>query len=194
VRLLSGILLVFALLCSCANAAEEDWGAPAPDLEIERANLFLTARLGQKIFDQSLKVVASGLINSGGELTGYFVCYHFCPRSVVGIYATICVERAIGEEYHNSNPGEIPNCGENPEFCEVKIGIAEALQVALDNGYRGELRDASIRLWLYPEYKSFVWRIDEKPDGSEAYNSQASGFRYFLINARTGAIEKNPWK
>lgn len=183
-------LFVIPFLFSCAGAEEVDWGAPAPDHEVEQANRFLADRLGQELFDQSIKVVASGLIGTDGEISGYFVCYHFCPHSVLGVYATICVEGGLGKEYTNTNPGEIPNCNENPELCEVVVSIAEALQIARDNGFNAENHDTKIRLRLFPEY-SFVWRIDgEIHKSGTCAVGESRGF--FLINTRTGAIERRP--
>ncbi len=134
-RFLATSLLVVLLVVAAALAEEPDWHAPAPEAEVDRANEFLLERFGEQVFLESIRVASSGLINSGGELTGYFVCYYFSPVQVIGVHATICAERNVGEEFRSMCPGEIPDCSANPVLCDVEIGVAEALEIAFNNGF-----------------------------------------------------------
>lgn len=175
-----------------ARAGEPDLGAPAPQQELELAHEYLSARLGPELVESAVIMVGSGSKNSGGEITGYFVCYRFFPPTYRGVYVPLCVEREIENGYRDAVPGRIPDCGARPELCEVRIGLTEALQIALDHGLEGGLGRASISLKIVAGHDSLVWLILERPADATADVVDTYGWRRFLVDARTGDSEIQP--
>ena len=184
-------LVVWGLAGSSEAGGEPDWGAPAPAEELERANGYMSGRFGPELLESSLILVDSGLFNSGGEITGYFVCYRFFPPRYRGVYVPICIERYLADAEYTSGKGEIPNCAENPELCEVRISAAEALQIAVDAGLECELRRASIRLKLPSRAGPLVWLVGERPTGYTASSVDTDDWHWFRIDVHSGAVEKS---
>jgi hypothetical protein len=178
---------ILIAVATTAIAAETDWSLPAPQAEIERANNVVAAAFGKQLFSSSVYLVSSGSINSGGNLTGYFVCYHFSPRSANSAYSTICVERALSEEYSGIDDQLLPTCDENIANCGVEVSAIEAVDTARKNGFNAPATETTTWLHWYPEYETFAWRVDLRAGGSCVSENNR-----FIVSASTGEVLAKP--
>ena len=182
-----------ALLClvtvSCEKIEDVDLNAPAPKHEIDLANEYMSSRLGARLFEEAMFLVESKGRQSNTAEFGYLVCYRFFPPASSGVYVKMCVERYPGDASYRSIGGEIPNCADYPGRCRGEVGTAEALQLALDNGLRGGLANAAIRLSLVEGHDSLVWQVFEGPAHLVADKSHPAEYQSFIINRVTGEVE-----
>ena len=178
------------LFVSAPAAGDVDFSGPAPDEEIAAACDLIRSRFGSELYMSSVHQVSSGLINSQGEVTGYIVCFLYCPQSVYGSFAPLCVERVLDETYWNTAGLELPDCTERPGECEVRIHPTEAIQVALDHGLKSELSACQVLLRWEGDYEQFVWYVYERRREDVSDTSYLSDPRVFVIGARSADILK----
>ena len=99
------LLLWVLMSLSGSTAGEIDWTRSAPDEEIAAACDILRDHFGDELYKSSVHQVSSGVINSEEEVTGYFVCFHYCPPSVFGRFAPLCLERYLDRDFGNAAGG-----------------------------------------------------------------------------------------
>jgi len=187
-RIVAASLVWVLSLSSLAVAGDIDFSGPAPDVEISRASEFVRRSFGEDVFESSVVLASSGLINSQGDITGYFVCFHFCPPSAFGSYASLCVQRHLDEEFRSITGGEMPACIERPSSCGVRIGDTEALHVARENGLKSELQSSFVSLRWSEEHEVFVWEVGERRLEDVSDTAYLADSRVFVISAGSGEV------
>jgi hypothetical protein len=181
------ILAVLMLGASAVADVEEAYRAP--ESELVRARQYVASRFGENLCAARV-AVKSGCIMTTSEdgarqvTTGYAIAFGLRVSTADSAECEFLVTAERGGPYRTISGGDLPDCANHPELCEIAITEDSAKAIARAFGLQSANGKYRARLGIYEGFDGFAWRVGANTD-------KTGDNRLLLVNAHTGAVERD---
>lgn len=166
----------------------------APGTEIERARQYVVSRLGDEIGATCSIETRSAIVMTNSRsgfvgISGWILRASFRPRPSWDLKCTFIIDNTSQQKYliiahedrRESQLGEIPDCRNHPELCQITIDLAAAVEIGRSRGIAPSDNEYFAALELWGADPGIVWRISSRSIGAK-YS------RLLVVDATTGEI------